>query len=220
MDDNGQWMSVADAARRLGVTRQAIQGRIKRNTIEHQHDNRGNPIVRVLTERQQPVSGAIVDNVAAMPPEPHQRPADAPEMVPASLVRDMLESQQAAHGAVLVAVQDAADRREQQHRDQVEQQRADHAAELVRVQSLHLDLVGRLQAQAAAERQLFLERVDSAEIRAEAAEARAERVEQRLDQVLDVLLSERRQPVADQGEREPWWRRLFGTSTRSNLKSE
>ena len=73
--------------------------------------------------------------------------------------------------------------------------------------------LGRMQAQAAIERSLWLERVDAAEIR-------AERVEQRLDQVLDVLLSERRQPAGQAepgGEREPWWRRWFGVSTRSDI---
>jgi hypothetical protein len=70
-----------------------------------------------------------------------------------------------------------------------------------------------MQAQAAIERSLWLERVDAAEIR-------AERVEQRLDQVLDVLLSERRQPVASPtgpGERAPWWRRWLGVSRRSDI---
>jgi hypothetical protein len=48
---------------------------------------------------------------------------------------------------------------------------------------------------------MMVERIDAAEIR-------AERVEQRLDQVLDALLSERRQQ-AGQGERVPWWRGWF-----------
>ena len=50
-------------------------------------------------------------------------------------------------------------------------------------------------------RWMMVERIDAAEIR-------AERVEQRLDQVLDALLSERRQQ-AGQGERVPWWRGWF-----------
>ena len=86
---------------------------------------------------------------------------------------------------------------------------AETARRLAERDSLHLDTLGRLQAQAAAERSLWLERVDAAEIR-------AERVEQRLDQVLDVLLIERRQPVASQVEREPWWR-WFGAAKRTDL---
>ena len=62
---------------------------------------------------------------------------------------------------------------------------------------------------------LLVERVDAAEIRAEAAEDRADRVEQRLGQILDVLLSERK--PSGEREREPWWRRWFGHSTRSKL---
>jgi hypothetical protein len=48
---------------------------------------------------------------------------------------------------------------------------------------------------------LLVERID-------AAECRAERLEQQLGQVLDALLSERRQP-AGQVERVPWWRGWF-----------
>jgi hypothetical protein len=77
-----------------------------------------------------------------------------------------------------------------------EDQRRQHAEELARIQSLHFDLVNRLQAQAAAERSLMLERIDAAEIRAEAAEARATAVEDKLHQVLDALLERRRRP---------WW---------------
>jgi hypothetical protein len=81
--------------------------------------------------------------------------------------------------------------------DTVANERADTARQFAERDSLHLDTLGRLQAQAAAERSLWLERVDAAELR-------AERVEQRLDQVLDVLLTERRQPVPE--PRRPWWR--------------
>ena len=75
---------------------------------------------------------------------------------------------------------------------------AQAARQLAERDSLHLGHVERLMAQAAAERSLWLERVDAAELR-------AERVEQRLDHVLDVLLSERRQLAPE--PRRPWWRR-------------
>jgi hypothetical protein len=99
-----------------------------------------------------------------------------------------------------------------QHRADMASERAETARRLAERDTLHLDTLGRLQAQAAAERSLWLERIDAAEIR-------AERVEQRLDQVLDVLLNERRQPVSqvETGEREPWWRRWFGESRRTKL---
>jgi hypothetical protein len=106
------------------------------------------------------------------------------------------------------------EREETMHR--VTELQARHDAEtsrrLAERDTLHLDTLGRIQAQAAAERSLWLERIDAAEIR-------AERVEQRLDQVLDMLLTERRQPVASQSEpeRKAWWRRWFGQSKRSDL---
>ncbi len=74
-------------------------------------------------------------------------------------------------------------------RRQLEQVEARHDAEVRRL----VDQVGR-------ERELWLERIDVAELR-------AERVEQRLDQVLDVLLTERR----------PWWSRWLGVTTKSDL---
>jgi hypothetical protein len=80
--------------------------------------------------------------------------------------------------------------------DTVTNERADTARQLAERDTLHLGHVERLMAQAAIERGLMIERVDAAEVR-------AERVEQRLDQVLDVLLSERRQPVPE--PRRPWW---------------
>jgi biotin operon repressor len=132
-DDNGEWLSVASAARRLGVSRQAIQNRVKRGKIEHRLDNRGNPIVRVAATRGDPVSGAtratgatgaVADVAGAVaPPEPRQSVAHAPEVVPASVVESLqqaheraLERQEAAHQAVLASVQ-----------GQVEQLRADLA---------------------------------------------------------------------------------------------
>ena len=65
---------------------------------------------------------------------------------------------------------------------------AEMARQLADRDSLHLDTLGRLQAQAAMERGLWLERIDAAELR-------AERVEARLDHVLDTLL-----------QRRAWWR--------------
>jgi hypothetical protein len=70
-----------------------------------------------------------------------------------------------------------------------------HDAEIMRLQQSH-------DAALCAERSLWLERIDAAEIR-------AERVEERLDQVLDLLLAERRQPVS-RVVPVSWWRWLFG----------
>lgn len=92
---------------------------------------------------------------------------------------------------------------------------SDHAAEIARVQSLHLDLIGRIQAQASAERAIFMERVDAAEIRAESAETRAAAVDEKLHQVLDRLLERQVGPAPDGLS---WWARWFGATKRSDIR--
>ena len=143
MDDNGQWLSVADAARKLGVTRQAIQGRIKRNTIEHRQDNRGNPIVRMVEPIAAAVPQAIVDNAAAMalPPEPRQKAISTPETVPLSAHRETIDALQRASSEALAAVQT-------QHRELVEQICADHRLERARDERRHESEMSRVRAEA------------------------------------------------------------------------
>ena len=91
-------------------------------------------------------------------------------------------------------------RAEQQAR--ADAQAAHHLAER---DALHLDTIGRMQAQAALERSLWLERVDAAELR-------AERVEQRLDQIVDHLLH-RLEPASS-------WRGWLGRWLGASKKSE
>ncbi len=74
--------------------------------------------------------------------------------------------------------------------------------------------MARLIGQVAAERALWIERIDVAEIRAEAAEARWEATDQKLHQVLDRLLERQVGPAPDGRS---WWSRWFGVSKRSEL---
>jgi len=46
-DEDGQWLSVSAASRRLGMSRQALQQRIRRGTIDCRRNNRGDPQVFV-----------------------------------------------------------------------------------------------------------------------------------------------------------------------------
>jgi len=106
-EDNGEWISVAAAARFLGVSRQAIQNRIKRGKIENRHDNRGNPIVRVVAPAPNPVSGATdATTTTAVVSQSEARPiaSGASEMVPASVL-----------SAIIASHQDALNRMERQH---------------------------------------------------------------------------------------------------------
>jgi hypothetical protein len=192
LDDGTSWVTVSEASRRLGVTRAAIRKRIARGALEAHTDNRGNPLVRLPGTKSEVPSGTgpkVPDGtILPVPSVPPGTSASVPGvsvlMVPASMLAEAIA-----------------------------QERAETARQLAARDSLHLDTLGRLQAQAAAERSLWLERIDAAELR-------SERLEQRLDQVLDQLLADRRQPVAlqvSQGERAPWWRRWFGTSTKSKI---
>lgn len=214
-----QWLPLSDAAARLGIAENALRSRIKRRSIRARKDNNGRLMVclpstedrtRTMVRSR---SGPGPNHTIEPSPEPRQSVTHAPEPAPLSVPIHVVEALQAAHRESLAAVQTQvvqlrADMAEQQARHDTEM-----ARQLAERDSLHLDTLGRMQAQATMERALWLERIDAAEIR-------AERVEQRLDQVLDVLLTERRPRVeseVDHAGREPWWRRWFGQSSRSTL---
>ena len=198
MGGDGDWCSVSEAARRIGVTRAAIQNRIRRHTLDTMTDNHGRPLVRVAVAGGATVYAATLrkvagDTVALEPPHPA---ASVPDMIPMSSHRSEIDRLQQAHSAALAATQEQVEHL----RAAIVRADAQAAHHLAERDALHLDAIGRMQAQAGVERSLWLERVDAAELR-------AERVEQRLDQVLDVLLTERR----------PWWSRWFGQSKRSDI---
>ena len=178
-------MTVSAAARKLGVTRQALQKKMRRGSIETRHDNRGNPMIRVAA----PATGVQMEPATQVASAPCIPGAPA-TMVAAPATRTAARARPTIHDAPDMMPVTA-------HREEIERLQAAHSAAL----TIHLDLIGRLQAQAAVERSLWIERVDAAELR-------AERVEQRLDQVLDVLLD---------NQRRPWWSRLFGASKKSEI---
>ena len=154
VDSSGdRWLSVSEAARQLGVSRQALHHRIKRGTLQVQVNNHGQRLVKVLTQVPRAVTGSnpsvTIDEAEPSHPAPH-----APESVPLSV-----------HQGTIAALQAA------------------HAGELARL----LD-------QTSAERQMLVERIDAAELR--------------LEQVLEVILEDRR----------PWWSRWFGASRRSAIR--
>jgi hypothetical protein len=143
MDDNGQWVSVADAARTLGVTRQAIQGRIKRDTIEHRHDNRGNPIVRVTSPIAQCVSGAMGSNAAAMavaedaPLQACGYPTGTPGMMPLAAHLATIEAIQATHREAMAALRADLESERQRRDADMEAERQRHSAETTRLRAGH-----------------------------------------------------------------------------------
>jgi len=124
VDVGDDWVSVSEAARRLGITRAAIRSRIKHNSLSSMTDNHGNPLVRLPlpSSRQSPP-----ETSRKVPPGAYQEGSSAVAGAsgPVSLadVRAMLGEQQAAHNAAMAAL-------ERQHRDMVAivLERADEAA--------------------------------------------------------------------------------------------
>ena len=188
------WLSISDAAIRLNVSEKAIRSRVKRHTLRCRKGNDGRLMV-CLSDGPIDRSMDLDRSKTGLGPD---RSIEGPlssnqTMVPLSVMID----QQSRHDA------------EMAHR-------------ITEIQTIHLNLVNRLQAQTAMERSLWLERVDAAELR-------AERVEQRLDQVLDKLLTNQHQAIntvldpvgqPSEADKEPFWRRLFGGSKRSKIRGE
>ena len=179
-EKSDQWLLITEAAKRLGISENAVRLRVSRGTLLASRDNRNH--VRVSIPETSDIVAKMV--VATMSPD---TPTTNAVSVPLEAVQ-----------AMLAAERDRSD-------TTITQERTETARRLAERDSLHLDTLGRLQAQAALERSLWLERIDAAELR-------AERVEQRLDQVLDQLLQRQPEP-----SRTPWWRRWFGKVKRTDL---
>ena len=204
-----QWIPLPEAAAHLGIAENALRSRIKRRTIRARKDNHGRLLVclsgtadrtrTMVRSRFGPGSDHTTEPSAELP-LPIQ---SALETVPLSVHMNTVELIQQTHSAALAASQEQVER----VRTDIAQERAESARRLAERDTLHLDAISRMQAQAALERSLWLERVDAAELR-------AERVEQRLDQVLDHLLRQR--PAGDSPLR-GWLSRWFGQSKRSDI---
>ena len=118
-DVDGEWLSVSAAARRVGLSRQAIQQRIKRGTVESRLDNRGNPLVRV----QDSVSGA--SSLAALT---KGEPVVAGERLAASLQVQAASEPKIGESDALSALQEA-------HRETIAVVERSHAAEVARLRA-------------------------------------------------------------------------------------
>lgn len=200
------FLTYHEVAERFGITRDAAKILSRRKGWPKQPPNRRGGAVRVGVPDNFPgpgqgdkgdagnapttVPGHIATDRSLVPPYvPPDVPAQG-DLVPMSMHKEVIGTLQAQVEML---------------RADIATQQARHDAEMARQSAerdaQHREHVERILAQAATERSLWLERVDSAELR-------AERVEQRLDQVLDVLLNRQGQS---------WWSKLFGTSKRSDL---
>ena len=205
---DAEWLTYKQLADRLGIGIPGARHKAKRRKWRLEHGNHPGDPVRVLvpaefltadrfpdrSEIDRPLTGAdrLPDRASDRSPD------EGKGIAPLATVLELVDAER-----------DRADRRladqQARHDAALALERAEMARGLAERDALHLGTLGRMQAQAAIERSLWLERVDAAELR-------AERVEQRLDQIVDHLLQ--RQPKR---AREPWWRWLFGSSTKSDI---
>ena len=112
MGDEAEWVTVSEAARRLGVSRQAIRGRITRGTIPSQTDNHGHPLVRPVPPLPVRLPVTVCDaREGKGPPSTIPPPAIAETGGPLSLndVRQLLgeqsERMERQHAAALAALE-------------------------------------------------------------------------------------------------------------------
>ena len=198
MPEHGQWLTYAELAERFGVSRDAAKMLARRKGWQRKPANSRGGVVRVMVPYDP--EHQIAQNGVGVPEKVPGDHSGVPELVPVP------NEPMVPLGKVLTMVSDAVALERADRDRQLDQLRNEAAHRLAEVQTMHLELINRLQAQSAIERSLWLERVDAAEVR-------AERVEQRIDQVLDQLLANQ----LEQGGRLPFWRRWFGYSTKSDL---
>jgi len=211
--DERSLLTYSEVAERFGITRDAARMLAKRRGWKKKQPNNPGGQVRVEVPEAEHLPEQVFTqaNGVNVHEQSHEHSpvgqADVHQhtepMVPLSHMDRRLYEQQERHEAEM--------NNRLAERDRL------YAAELARMSSLHLDLIGRIQAQASAERGLFLERVDAAELRAEAAEARAATVDQKLHQVLDRLLERPSSVVPTPEQASPWWSRWFGQTKRSDI---
>lgn len=172
VNDPGMWHTYTDAAARLGVSVESIRHKVRRKSLQAATGNDGKP--RVWIPDTWPAAAGR-----------EQAGRGRPNVVVSEDVAGRGRPDLAAAGHNLEA---------DWLRSEIDRERADRARERTESEARHQAQLGRLTEQVRAERALWLERIDVAELR-------AERVEEKLDRVLDQLL---------QQQSRPWWRRWLG----------
>jgi hypothetical protein len=192
LSNETSWLPVAEAARVLGLTEQALRKRVARGTIDARKNNRGTLVVLVSNAGEfqaQPglpsldKSGATTSTTGQGGVHNAASPAvaDAADMMPVSAHQKVVETLQEALTAA---------------RADLEAERRRHEAEIER-------MVGQFHA----ERSFWCERADTAECRAEQTTAALNDLVTRI-----LTLVPAPQSVA------PWWERWFGVSRRSDIR--
>ena len=202
--DGGDWCSVSEAARRLGITRSAIYSRINRKTLDAMDDNHGRPLVRVSVSGGCQLTGGSLRKLTGVTVT--DSATEPRRLIQDGVIHDAaLAALQQTHGAALAALQGQVD----QLRTGLDSERRRHDAEIER-------LIGQVHA----ERSFWVERADRAEMVAEQALAHAADAQRRMADLVELLtqpLHQSHPPAPTRPERDPWWRRWLGASKRSDI---
>ena len=146
MSDDPPWLTISDAAKKLGVTQQAIKNRINRGTLTTSRNNRG----LITVQLPSTVSGAA-DTV-----EQHTVSRTVSQPLPAA------------------PLSGAADRFIEHLERQIVDQHAQHRAEIIERDAKHREEIERMSASQAEMRQQHQQELDRAEGRHKAEIQRLE----------------------------------------------
>lgn len=124
-DQQSNWLSISAAAKLLGVSRQAIQNRIKRGTLETRRNNRGEMVVQCPATPPATLQTAVARQTvtATIAPISDSEPAEVSnETVP--IGRHLAELERLEK-----LFREAADRTDRQHKEAIEfwRERSDSA---------------------------------------------------------------------------------------------
>ena len=111
----GEWLSVSAAAKRMGISRQALQFRIKKGQCQSRDDNMGRPQVWLpalaIANGAKPDANTPSAESASPPPtEARQIAAGEQESIPLSVHRETLEAIQRANAELLAGIRSDAHR--------------------------------------------------------------------------------------------------------------
>ncbi len=155
-DTSDTWLTYGEAAKRLGLSVNAVKLRVSRGKLLASRGNDGHPRVLLrVSDGVSKVSAVSTDTIPRHDTTP--TPLTPGAMIPVEQALAMLESERT-------------------------RQEAQTARRLAEAQAQHQDTLVRILAQSASERALLVERVDAAECRAERVE---EKLDQVLERLLD-----------------------------------
>ncbi len=131
MDETGEWLTVQEAAERLGVTTQAIRNRIHRGTLKKLRRNDGQTITFISAE----ISAGKPESKQLPTPETlGEQPSRGP-FVSLAVALDWVEAEKATSAEMIARVESRADA-------EIKRLREDHRAEIERLEKAWKSAIG------------------------------------------------------------------------------